>query len=100
MEADQPQQQGNVFLYGCKSTLMSFSVLSSRSIECPPARKVFIVSKPKVIERGRTPIALHTENLPPTKSQNPKTFSASIPNSFVRARAVEAAQKCLEAMRV
>ncbi len=37
-------------------------------------------------------MALQTENLPPTKSQNPKTLLASIPNSDVSFKLVEQAQ--------
>ena len=77
---------------------MSFSVLSNLSMECPPERNYFMVSNPKVIDRGSIPIALQTENLPPTKSQNPNTFSDAMPNSFVSGRAVDAAMKCLEAI--
>jgi hypothetical protein len=49
--------------------------------------------------RGTTPIALHTENLPPTKSQNPKTFLTLIPNFEVYGMFVEQAQICFSAMR-
>jgi len=48
--------------------------------------------------KGRTPMALQTENLPPTKSQNPNTFSLSIPNFSVAAKFVEQAQMCLLAI--
>ena len=44
---------------------------------------------------GRTPIALQTENLPPTKSQNPNTLFGLIPNLLVSLRFVEHAQTCL-----
>lgn len=40
------------------------------------------------------PIALHTENLPPTKSQNPNTLFSSIPNFEVYGMLVEQAQIC------
>lgn len=39
-------------------------------------------------------MALQTENLPPTKSQNPKTFYGAIPNCPVNFRFVEHAQIC------
>lgn len=44
------------------------------SIECPPAKNYLTTSNPNWIDKGRTPMALQTENLPPTKSQNPNTF--------------------------
>lgn len=39
-------------------------------------------------------MALQTENLPPTKSQKPKTLLESIPNFSVSCRFVEHAQIC------
>ena len=45
-------------------------------------------------ERGRTPTAELTLYLPPTHSQNPKTFSSEMPNYFVASRFVETAHKC------
>lgn len=43
-------------------------------------------------------MALQTENLPPTKSQKPKTFSLLIPNFSVSVKLVEQAQICLAAI--
>lgn len=43
-------------------------------------------------------MALHTENLPPTKSQNPKTFFSLIPNLDVNGMFVEQAQMCFSAI--
>ena len=39
------------------------------------------------------PTLAHTENRPPTQSQNPKTLSLSIPNLPVSSKLVEAVQK-------
>lgn len=72
--------------------------LKCLSMECPPARKAYIVSEPKWILRGKTPMALQTENLPPTKSQKPNTFSLLIPNLSVSVKLVEQAQMCLPAI--
>ncbi len=67
-------------------------------MECPPAKNCFTTSKPNWIANGRTPIELQTENLPPTKSQNPNTFAGSIPNYPVLAKFVEHAQMCFMAI--
>lgn len=48
-------------------------------------------SYPYWIAKGNTPIALHTENLPPTKSQNPNTLSSEIPKALVAGILVEQA---------
>ena len=42
-----------------------------------------------------SPIEAHIEYLPPTQSQNPKTFSFFIPNSFVALRLVDNATMLL-----
>ena len=65
------------------------------SIELPPLKNYFMASNPYCKLRGKTPIALQTENLPPTKSQNPNTFWGFTPNFPVSARLVEHAQTCL-----
>jgi hypothetical protein len=44
-------------------------------------------------------MALQTENLPPTKSQKPKTFFSFMPNFEVSTRLVEQAQMCRSAIR-
>lgn len=44
-------------------------------------------------------MALQTENLPPTKSQNPKTFLSFIPNLEVSGMLVEQALICFYAIR-
>ena len=44
-------------------------------------------------------MALHTENLPPTKSQNPNTFLSAIPNLEVSGILVEQAHICELTMR-
>lgn len=98
VETDQTQHQWDVSLNRVICTTMLCSSLKCLSIEWPPARKVYIVSEPKWMLKGRTPMALQTENLPPTKSQNPNTFSLSIPNFSVAAKFVEQAQMCLLAI--
>ncbi len=74
---------------------MSTSLINNLSIEWPPAKNYDIASYPKWTAKGKTPIELHTENLPPTKSQNAKTFLSSIPNYPVSVKLVEQAQTCL-----
>lgn len=54
-----------------------------------------MTGKPNWMERGRTPIALHTEKRPPTKSQNPNTFSSAMPNLDVSGMLVEQAHMWL-----
>ena len=76
-------------------TLSYFSWTNVLSMECPPAKNYFTTLEPNWSERGKTPIALQTENLPPTKSQNPKTFYGAIPNYPVSLRLVEHAHMCL-----
>jgi hypothetical protein len=44
-------------------------------------------------------MALQTENLPPTKSQKPKTLLLFIPNFDVSGILVEQAQMCFSAIR-
>jgi uncharacterized membrane protein YjfL (UPF0719 family) len=44
-------------------------------------------------------MALHTENLPPTKSQNPNTFLSLMPNLEVSGMLVEQAQICFSAIK-
>lgn len=42
------------------------------------------------------PMADHNEYLPPTQSQNPNIFLASIPNAVAFSSFVERATKCFE----
>ena len=53
-----------------KITLISFYSIKCLSMEWAPAKSFYIMSNPKYKDKGRIPIVLHTENLPPTQSQN------------------------------
>lgn len=54
------------------------------------------MSNPKIKLIGSPPTADHEEYLPPTQSQNPKTFASSTPNLLVSDKFVLTAHRCLD----
>lgn len=99
VKADQAQQKRNVFLCFIICTYSFYYFKRSLSMECPPSKNLLTASYPKWIDSGTTPMALQTENLPPTKSQKPNTFFSFIPNLDVSAIFVEQAQMCFSAIK-
>jgi len=63
------------------------------SIEWAPLKNCDMYSYPNWRLRGNIPIALVTLYLPPTQSQNPKTYSPAIPNLLVSTKLVDTAVK-------
>lgn len=98
-ETDQAQQKRNVFLNKNRGTLIFSSCSKFLSTEWPPSKNFCTASNPKWRARGSTPTALQTLNLPPMKSQKPKTLFGFIPNLEVYGMLVEQAQICFSATK-